>query len=103
MKTAIVKKAQGKLSLNSPNYVYSEEILGIYFDDAIDIIVDWKRLSDVDSIISGIYDKNIVQFIIESIVISGMEGQSSNSSNGNKKVFIASPESNLKSSIPQSI
>ena len=103
MKTTLLEKAQRKLTLNSPNYVYDDETLGDYFDDAIDIIVDWKKFSSTDPILTGKFDKEIVKFIIESIVASGMEGQSQNYTNGIKKVFISSPESNLKSSIPQGL
>ena len=103
MKETVLEKAQRRLSLNSPDYVYDEDLLGDYFDEAVDIIVDWKKASDNKLILSGKYDKNIIQFIIESINIAGLEGQSSSSANGITKSFIGTPESNLKSSIPQSI
>ena len=103
MKTTLLEKAQRRLTLNLPNYEYDEDILGDYFDDAVSIIKDWKHNFDDSLVLSGLYDDKIIKFIIESININGVEGQSSSSANGNKKVFYASPESNLKSSIPQSI
>lgn len=103
MKTTILEKAQRKLTLNLPNYQYDNELLGDYFDDAVLIIKDWKRNFEDDIVISGNYDDKIVKFIIESINVNGLEGQSSSSANGNKKVFINTPESNLKGSITQSI
>lgn len=88
---------------NFPDYEYDEELLGDYFDDAVNIIRDWKRASDTSLVLNGNYDRNIVQFIVESINISGLEGQSSSSANGITKTFISTPESNLKASIPQSL
>lgn len=103
MKQSLIEKTQRKLSLNDSCYEYDEDLLGDYFDDAIDIIIDWKRFSDESPVLTGNYDRYIVQFIIESIVVSGIEGQSQSYGNGIKKVFYASPEANLKSSIPQSL
>ena len=103
MKTKLLEKAQRKLSLNAEDYTYDNDLLGDYFDDAVDIIQDWKRNYDSTFILSGVYDTVIVQFIIESINLTGLEGQSSSSANGVSKTFIASPEANLKSRIPQSI
>ena len=103
MRTILLEKAQRKLANNFPDYEYDEELLGDYFDDAVEIIRSWKRASDTSLVLTGNYDRNIVQFIVESINISGLEGQSSSSANGITKTFIASPESNLKASIPQSI
>lgn len=103
MKTILLEKAQRKLANNFPDYEYDEELLGDYFDDAVDIIKGWKKASDASLVLTGNYDRNIVQFIVESINISGLEGQSYSSANGITKTFISSPESNLKASIPQSI
>ena len=88
---------------NFPDYEYDEELLGDYFDDAVDIIKDWTKTSDASLVLAGNYDRNIVEFIVQSINISGLEGQSSSSANGITKTFIATPESNLKASIPQSL
>lgn len=103
MKTTLIEKAQRKLANNFPDYEYDEDLLGDYFDDAVEIIRDWKKASDTSLVLTGNYDRNIVQFIIESINISGLEGQSISKANGITKTFIATPEANLKASIPQSI
>lgn len=103
MKTIILEKTQRKLTFNLPNYQYDSELLGDYFDDAVLIIKDWKKNFEDNIVLSGNYDDKIVKFIIESINLNGQEGQSSSSANGNKKVFINTPEGNLRSSIPQSI
>ncbi len=103
MKTTILEKVQRRLTNNFPDYEYDEDFLGDYFDDACAIIRDWKKVSDNDILVSGNYDKNIIQFIVESINLSGLEGQSESTANGIKKKFYASPEANLKGSIPQSL
>lgn len=103
MKSQIIEKTQRKLANNFPDYDYDEELLGDYFDDAVSIIKDWKRNQNDSVVMTGIYDRQIVQFIIESLNMAGIEGQSSSSANGITKSFISSPESNLKASIPQSL
>ena len=103
MQDTILKKAQRKLANNFPDYEYDEDLLADYFDDACAIIRDWRKLSSDNLILSGKYDREIVQFIIESINASGMEGQSSSAANGISKSFYATPEANLKGSIPQAL
>lgn len=103
MKTTILEKVQRRLTNNFPDYEYDEDFLGDYFDDAVSIIKDWKKTSEDKIFYEGTYDRNIVQFIIESINVSGLEGQDSSTANGIKKGFYATPEANLKSSIPQSL
>ena len=103
MKENLLEKAQRKLSLNAEDYTYDEDLLGDYFDDAVAIIQDWKRNYNEDYVLTGQFDTVIIQYIIESINWSGLEGQTSSSANGVTKTFIASPEANLKSRIPQSL
>lgn len=101
MKEAVLEKAQRKLQYNAPDYVYDEDLLGDFFDDAISIIKSWRKMTADDDLLDGDYDSNVVRFIIESINIAGLEGQSSSSTSSTTKSFINTPESNLKSSIPQ--
>ena len=103
MKTKMVEKAQRKLAYSFDDYAFDKELLGDYFDEACSIIKDWKKKSDYNFLFNGNYDTNIVRYIIESVNYAGLEGQSSSSANGNAKIFIGTPESNLKKSIPQSI
>jgi hypothetical protein len=103
MKSSLVAKAQRKLQFNASDYEYDEEYLGDLYDEACGIICDWKRLSSTDSFLDGRYDMPIVRYIIESVNMSGIEGQISSSANGNSKTFHNTPEGNLKTSIPQSI
>lgn len=103
MKQSVLEKAQRKLSNNYPDYEYDKELLGDYFDDAVSIIRKWVKLKNDDSFLNAKYEREIVKFIVESIVVSGMEGQSESYANGIKRKFYANPESNLKASIPQSL
>lgn len=103
MKSDLLAKALRKLQFNASDYEYDEEYLGDLYDEAVNIICDWKRLSSTDSFLDGRYDMPIVRYIVESINMSGIEGQTSSSANGNTKAFRNSPEGNLKASIPQSL
>lgn len=101
VKALVIAKAQRKLANNYPNYDYDTNLLSDYFDDAVEILIDWRKMSDISPLLTGYYNRGIIQFIVESINLSGLEGQSYSSANGITKTFIASPESNLKSSYPQ--
>jgi hypothetical protein len=103
MKKGLLAKTQRKLSNNFPDYEYDEDLLGDYFDDAVSIIMKWKKNRNESLVLTGNYDTEIVDFIVESINRSGQEGQSSSSANGMGKTFIATPEDNLKGKIPQGI
>lgn len=101
MKSAVIEKVQRQVSNNFADYTYEEELLEDYFDDAYNIIRSWRKLTKDDEFLTGKYDSNIKRFIIESLNIAGLEGQYSSSANGIQKIFIATPETNLKCSIPQ--
>ena len=88
---------------NFPDYEFDTDLLSDYFEDAVSILKKWLKNSDDSLVYSGNYDTEITEFIIESIGRAGLEGQMSNSANGISKTFIATPESNLKSKIPQSL
>lgn len=102
-KSSLLAKAQRKLANNFPDYEFDEDLLGDYFDDAVSILQKWLKNSNESLITRGNYDTEIVEFIIESLGRAGLEGQMSSSANGISKTFIATPESNLKSKIPQSL
>jgi hypothetical protein len=103
MKQSLLEKAQRKLSNAFPDYEYDKDLLGDYFDDAISIIMKWKKNYNESLVLTGNYDTEITDFIVESINRSGVEGQSSSSANGIGKTFIATPEDSLKGKIPQGI
>lgn len=101
LQETILEKVQRKIQFNSPDYEIDEDYLTDLIDEAIDIIRKWRKLSKDDEILSEIYNTNIINYVIETINISGIEGQKSSNANGNSKSFINTPENNLKTSIPQ--
>lgn len=102
-KEQLVAKAQRKLAINNPYADFDNETVGDYVDEAVAIILDWKK-AKTDSIFdNNKYDREIVNYVVESINWAGNEGVSHISGNGSSKDFIASPADNLKKSIPQSI
>ena len=103
MQDKLLEKVQRRLQFNASDYEYDEDYLTDLFEEACNIIVDWKRLSSTDSFLDGRYDMQIIRYIIESVNMSGIEGQTSSSANGNSKNFRNTPEGNLKASIPQTI
>ena len=99
MKASLVEKIQRKLSANS-DYDYSEDYLNDLIDEAVEIIADWTR-SNKSVVLTGSYDGKIITYVIQTLNIGGIEGQSYSNANGIAKTFYASPEANLKGSIPQ--
>ena len=100
----LVEKAQRKLKAKNNNFDAPVELLNDYCQDAINIIAKWRKLNiskPQNELLQGLYDTEIVNFVIESYNMIGIEGQSSDNSLGNSKVFRATPETNLKSSIKQ--
>lgn len=70
-------------------------------EDAISIIRVWRKLKNDKEILEGLYDTNIVTFVLNSINMAGIEGQSQSIANGIRKNFYNTPESVLKSEIKQ--
>lgn len=104
LSSKLIEKAQRKLKAKNPNFDISTELLDDYCQDAINIIAKWRKLDlnkSQNELLEGLYDTEIVNFIVESYNMIGIEGQSSDSSLGNTRVFRATPETNLKSSIKQ--
>lgn len=101
MKETLLEKIQRKLAYNSPDFEFDEEFLQDLIDEAYTIIYNWRKLSKNDEMLSGRYDTNIIQYVIESINATGIEGQKASSANGISKSFYNTPEANLKSSISQ--
>lgn len=92
------------MKIKNPNFDVPTDTLVDYCQDAINIIVKWRKLNINNSnneLLQGLYDTEIVRFVVESYNMIGIEGQSSDSSLGNTRVFKATPETNLKSSIKQ--
>ena len=102
-KTYIVKRATSRILYKS-NEIPNEDftaVLNSLFDDAYNIIVKWRKLKTDDEFLSQKWDGEITDFIIDSYRTMGDETLGSKSINGVNKVYRISPESKLKSKIPQ--
>jgi len=100
MKSNLLEKIARRLNYNS-EYEADEDLIEDFIDSAINEIIVWRRLDSDEEILSGRYDTNIVNFVIESYNIQGIEGQSYEGNGATSKQFTESPLSRLKSSIPQ--
>jgi hypothetical protein len=104
LKNQLIAKIQRKLQFNSPDVDYDTEYISDLIDDACLIITKWRKLSaDSTEITDGMYNNEICTYVIESIVMAGVEGQKSSNANGVSKSFYNTPEANLKSAIKQVI
>lgn len=103
-----VEKAERKIFYKSNvdiNKIDSDtsELLTLYCKDAIGIIVKWRKLLNYDEFDLGLWDSEIVNYIVNSYNSVGDENLKSKSSGGNSRVYSMSPESRLKANIPQNI
>ena len=100
MKSTLQEKIKRRLEFNS-EYEADEDLIEDFIDSAINEIQVWRRLTSEDEFLSGMYDTNIIRFVIESYNILGIEGQSYEGNGATSKQFSETPLSRLKSSIPQ--
>lgn len=100
MKSTLLEKIARRLNYNS-EYEADEDIIEDFIDSAISEIVNWRRLDNEDEFLSGMYDSNIVEFVIESYNKMGIEGQSYEGNGATSKQYTETALSRLKSSIPQ--
>jgi len=103
-----VEKAQRKIFYKSNvdiNNIDSDtsQLLILFCKDAISIIVKWRKLLNYDEFDLGLWDSQIVEYMVNSYNSVGDENLKSKSSGGNSRVYSMSPESRLKASIPQKI
>ena len=101
MQSSLTDKINRRLEINSPDVSFDEDLIADYINDACTIINNWRKNKDNKELLSGIYDNKIISYVIESINLTGIEGQSYSSANGITKQMIATPEDNLKSGISQ--
>lgn len=102
LKTELQTKIIRRLTLNS-DYEPDENLLLDYIEEAILEIKKWKNNSNDNIFLDGEYNSQIIQFVIESYHRTGIEGQLSNSFNGNVSKYQMTPLQHLKSSIPQGL
>lgn len=101
LKETLLEKVQRKIQFNTPDYEIDEEYIEDLIDEAIGIIRDWRKLSNNDEFLNELYNTNIINYVIETINMSGIEGQKVSNANGNSKTFINTPANNLRTSISQ--
>lgn len=102
LKTNLKGKIIRRLTINS-EYDPDEELISDFIDEALEEIKKWKNTKDEKIFENGEYDKEIIQYCVESYHTTGIEGQFQNSSNGNSRTYKMTPLQHLQSSIPQGI
>lgn len=101
----IVKRAKNKLlyRTNVTDNAGLTSLLNDLFDDAKNIIVNWRKLKTDDEFLSQKWDAEITNFIVDSYNMNGDELLSSDTANGIIKAYKVSATERLKRSIPQRI
>ena len=99
-KQEIIEKAQRAIRQKYEDYT-DDQILSDYFDDAVNIIVKWRKLKSPTEIENGYYDTEIKEYIVNRFNQAGVESSYSYSGGYGSNVFFAQAETILKSKIPQ--
>ena len=100
MKSTLKEKIIRRLQYNS-EYEPDSDIIDDFIDSAITEIKIWRKASNDNELLTGMYDNNIINFVIESYLIMGVEGQSYDGNGSTTKQYSGTPLSRLKGSIPQ--
>lgn len=100
MKSTLKEKITRRLQYNS-EYEPDSDIIDDFIDSAITEIKIWRKASNDNELLTGMYDNNIINFVIESYLIMGVEGQSYDGNGSTTKQYSGTPLSRLKGSIPQ--
>lgn len=100
MKSTLKEKITKRLQFNS-EYEPDSDIVDDFIDSAITEIKIWRKASNDNELLTGMYDNNIINFVIESYLIMGVEGQSYDGNGSTTKQYSGTPLSRLKGSIPQ--
>jgi hypothetical protein len=100
LKSKLQEKIARRLNFNS-EYEADTELIGDFIDDAVSEIQVWRKLTNDDEFLSGMYDSNIINFVVESYNQIGAEGQSYDGNGSTTKQYLNTPLSRLKGSIPQ--
>lgn len=100
LKSTLQEKAVRRLQFNS-EYEPDTDLIDDFIDSACSEIKRWRKADDDTELLSGMYDSNIISFVVESYNIMGIEGQSYDGVGSNSRQFSGTPLSRLKGSIPQ--
>lgn len=100
MKSTLQEKIARRLQFNS-EYEPDTDLINDFIDNAVNEIKVWRKTTEDTELLSGIYDSNIINFVVESYNMIGVEGQSYDGNGSTTKQYSGTPLSRLKGSIPQ--
>lgn len=100
LKSTLEEKIARRLQFNS-EYEPDTDLIDDFIDNAINEIKMWRKTTEDTELLSGMYDSNIISFVIESYNMMGVEGQSYDGNGSTTKQYLGTPLARLKGSIPQ--
>lgn len=103
-KQSVVEKSTRRIKFQSnygSNYPELAAILNDFCDNGVSIITQWRKLSDETEIVSGKWDSQLVEYVVNSFNSMNDENLNSSTANGTTRNYRMSAESMLKSKIPQ--
>lgn len=100
LKSTLQEKIARRLQFNS-EYEPDTDLINDFIDNAVNEIKVWRKATEDTELLSGIYDSNIINFVVESYNMIGVEGQSYDGNGSTTKQYSGTPLSRLKGSIPQ--
>ena len=104
-KATITNKAETLITTKS-NYGLGDKdraSLGYYFDEAIQILRNWRKIAvdDETEFLAGVYDYAIVEYIIEQYQVGGSSNLSSLNTGISSRTIRIDPRTNLESKYSQ--
>lgn len=100
LKSTLEEKIARRLQFNS-EYEPDYELIDDFIDNATNEIKVWRKTTEDTELLTGMYDSNIINFVIESYNMMGVEGQSYDGNGSTTKQYSGTPLARLKGSIPQ--
>lgn len=100
LKSTLQEKVARRLNFNS-EYEADADLITDFIEEAITEIKVWRKADNDTELLTGMYDSNIINFVVESYNRMGAEGQSYDGNGSTTKQYLATPLSRLKGSIPQ--
>lgn len=101
MKEKLIEKLEIRLKYQNLNRDTNEDLLGLYIDNAVDEICEWRNLSNNDEVLSGRWDNAIMEFVVESLVYNGSEGKSYETTSGITNQYLGTPIDGLHTRVDQ--
>ena len=100
LKSTLEEKIARRLQFNS-EYEPDYDLIDDFIDNATNEIKVWRKTTEDTELLTGMYDSNIINFVIESYNMMGVEGQSYDGNGSTTKQYLGTPLARLKGSIPQ--